>query len=133
LLCVLRLCLRTDERLETEQQRVGTLENIVDQLEERMTELSEVAMAAPAASALEVGGPAAELVVVSNALRKEWKSATAALSTSRHMLGSLEQEYKDARELLGGGAVGCPGFACGPCHTAKGHLTIWLTVSTAAA
>lgn len=76
-----------------------------------MTELSEVAMAAPAASALEVGGPAAELVVVSNALRKEWKSATAALSTSRHMLGSLEQEYKDAREwgawAVLGGSVFC--------------------------
>jgi chromosome segregation ATPase len=97
---LLRSACRADERLETEQQRVGTLENIVGQLEERMTELSEAAMAAPAASALEVGGPAAELVVTCNALRKEWKSATAALSTSRHMLSSLEQEYKDSREAI---------------------------------
>jgi hypothetical protein len=83
---------------------VGTLEGIVGQLEERLTELSEAAMAAPAASSLELdGGPAAELVVVSNALRKEWKAATAALSTSRHLLGTLEAEYKEAREW----ALGC--------------------------
>lgn len=87
-----------DERLETEQQKVGTLENIVDQLEERMTELSHAALAAPGTSALEIGGPAAELVVASNALRKEWKNATSALSTTRHLLGTLEQEYQEARE-----------------------------------
>lgn len=64
-----------------------------------MTELSQAAMAAPAASALELGGgPAAELVVASNALRREWKTAHSALSTSRHMLAMLEQEYKESRE-----------------------------------
>jgi hypothetical protein len=69
-----------------------------------MTELSAAAMAAPASSSLELdGGPAAELVVVSNALRKEWKAATAALSTSRHLLGTLEAEYNEAREC----ALGC--------------------------
>lgn len=92
-----------DERLESEQQRVGALENIVGQLEERMTELSAAAMAAPGMSALELGGgPAAELVVASNALRKEWKAATAELSTTRHIMASLEQEYKDAREWQAG-------------------------------
>lgn len=95
-------CACADERLETEQQRVGALESIVSQLEERMRELSQAALAAPAASALELGGgPAAELVVASNMLRKEWKTANAALSTSRHMLATLEQEYKDARTSKG--------------------------------
>jgi hypothetical protein len=87
-----------DERLEAEQQRVGSLENIVGQLEERMSELSQAAMAAPGISALELGGPAAELVVASNALRKEWKAATTELTTTRHILASLELEYKDARK-----------------------------------
>jgi len=64
-----------------------------------MTELSQAALAAPAASALELGGPAAELVVASNALRREWKSAHTALSTSRHMLATLEVEYKASRKL----------------------------------
>lgn len=95
-----------DERLEAEQQRVGSLENIVGQLEERMSELSQAAMAAPGISALELGGPAAELVVASNALRKEWKAATTELTTTRHILASLELEYKDARKQLSWGCWG---------------------------
>jgi DNA repair exonuclease SbcCD ATPase subunit len=91
-----------DERLDAEQQRVGTLESIVGALEERLSELAEAALSAPAASGLELGGgAAAELVVASTALRKEWKDATAALATTRHILDSLEAEYKAARELRG--------------------------------
>jgi hypothetical protein len=84
---------------------VSTLEGIVGQLEERMQELAQPQGSAPsspsaAASSLAAEGPpaASELVVASNALRQDWKLAATELATSRHILATLEQEYKDARE-----------------------------------
>lgn len=55
------------------------------------------------AGALEIGGgPTAELVIASSALRAQWKDARAALQTSRNMVAMLEQEYKESREWAAG-------------------------------
>jgi hypothetical protein len=47
---------------------------------------------------LEIGGQSAEIMVVSTALRDQWKEARAALQTSRNMMAVLEAEYKESRE-----------------------------------
>lgn len=59
-----------DERLDEEQSRVATLENIIGQLEEKMQELSQLTLTAgPSMSALEVKRL---LVLLMSSCSKQW-------------------------------------------------------------